>query len=134
MWSDIVMIMMSCVMANHLGLIEAIEKSINHKIPILNCPKCASFWLTLAYCVLITKDVIMSFAISFLMAMVALFFDIILGLIDNLYYKVYEWVYRFQSSNFEDTKIDASDNSTKNTTSREVSEVWMKILKKEEFA
>lgn len=95
MWLDIATIVFACTAANHLGLIEAIEKNIGFKLPILDCCKCASFWTTLAYGVLkgIETEIFTIVAISFLAAWSAVWFELFMGFIDTLYEKCYDKLY-----------------------------------------
>ena len=90
MWGDIAMIVFSATLANHMGLVEAVEKVIKHKIPVVNCSRCLSFWLVIVYSLLCGTDVIHSVAVSFLSAYAALWFELSLGLIDNIYKDVYK--------------------------------------------
>ena len=84
---------------NHLGLIAAIERLANHPLPILNCSKCSTFWLTLmhgivCHCGLQShRCVIMAFAVAFLMAYVAIWMELALGVIDKMYNYVYNKIY-----------------------------------------
>lgn len=112
MWLDIVSILFVCVAANHLGLVEAIEKVSGRKLSIVNCPKCFSFWCTLAYCLWETKahHITSVLAISFLNAYLALWLELGMGFIDYIYNKVYETIYESAADNTPATDPDA-DNS-----------------------
>ena len=92
-WSDVAMILFSCVAANHLGLISAIEKHTGYEILIINCSRCFSFWCTLMFMVFVTKDFILSFATSFLVATLAPWVELLMGFTDNLYNKLYDKIY-----------------------------------------
>ena len=48
-WRDIACIVFFCTAVNHLGLIGTIEGIIKHSLPIINCPKCFTFWSVLLY-------------------------------------------------------------------------------------
>lgn len=87
---DVAMLVFTAVMINHLELIEAVEKIIKHNIPIVNCCKCLSFWLVLAYMLFNGYSVINSVATSFLCAWVATWFELLLGVIDTFYIRIYE--------------------------------------------
>ena len=97
MWIDIASIVFICVTMNHLGLIEEIEHIYGHKIKVINCPKCASFWLTLAYGLWGTGsfyvDFVLILAISFLASYLALWLELFEGYIHTLYMKIYEKIY-----------------------------------------
>ena len=92
-WIDIASIVFVCVTMNHLGLVKAIEDVSKTEIPILNCPKCSSFWLVLTYTVLTSHDIIASLAVSFLSGYAAIWLELIEGIIDALYNKVYDEIY-----------------------------------------
>lgn len=92
-WRDIACIVFVCTAVNHLGLIKAIEGIIKREIPIVNCPKCASFWATLTYLLLGTKGNLMEIplwlAISLLCSYLAIWLELIMYSIDTLYNRIY---------------------------------------------
>lgn len=93
--------------ANHMGLVNEMERIINHKIPIVDCPKCATFWSTLIYLIWSTKDYIGAMAMSFFFAYSALWVELAMCAIDNFYLKVYE---KFISNAASDTATDNTDD------------------------
>lgn len=106
---DVVMLWLSAVLINYLGLIEAVEGVIKHKIPIVNCSKCLSFLVVLTYTLLSGYNVIGSIATSFICAYAVRWIELLLGYADHLYMKVYEKIY--------------SDNKTKDTSEDTAEEV-----------
>ena len=82
-------IMFVCVSMNHLGLIGKIEDIIGYPLPILNCPKCSSFWFTFAYMLFTTKHVIAAMAMAFLLAYLALWTELAMCVVDYYYKKIY---------------------------------------------
>ena len=46
---DVAAVVFFSTTVNHLGLISAIESAIKHRLWILDCPKCLSFWSVLVY-------------------------------------------------------------------------------------
>ena len=108
MWIDIASIVFICVTMNHLGLIEEIEHIYGHRIKVLNCPKCATFWLTTAYGLWVIHpfydEIISVLAVSFLASYVALWVELLEGFIDTLYLKLYG-------------KITSADNDNEATAS-----------------
>lgn len=92
-WIDIACIVITCVTANHLGLVKAIEEAAQRELRIVNCPKCFSFWSVLAYSIITSRNAITSLAISFLASYSALWLELFEGFIDTLYTKVYETIY-----------------------------------------
>ena len=93
MWMDIVSLVFVCVTANHLGLVKAIEEAWDRELPIINCPKCLTFWSVLLYMVFVTRGFILSLAISFLASYSALWLELLEGYIDTLYLKLYDKIY-----------------------------------------
>ena len=112
-WLDVLMLVFSAVAANHLGLVAAAESVVHHRLPVLNCPKCAAFWLVLAYgfgyeiCFTTTRHfvdvndmvayhfeyILKLIAAAFLSAWSAVWLDLLMGIIDQLYIKVYDTIY-----------------------------------------
>ena len=87
------MLVLSATLANHLGLVEAVERVLKHKIPILNCSKCASFWSVLIFSLATGQGLIASVAVSFLCAYAAVWLELLCGYIDTKYNKIYENIY-----------------------------------------
>ena len=115
-WLDVLMIVFSATAANHLGLVAAAESVVRHRLPVLNCPKCAAFWLVLAYgfgCEINFtathhfEHTLKLFAAAFLSAWSAIWLDLLMGIIDQLYIKVYDTIY--STANTTDT--DALDTT-----------------------
>lgn len=48
-WTTLALILFSATAVNHLGLVAAVEKTVRHRIPVLDCPKCLTFWSVIAY-------------------------------------------------------------------------------------
>lgn len=96
-WLDIASIVFVSVTANHLGLIGEMEHIYGHRIKVLNCPKCLSFWLTAIYGLWGTGpsygEFARLFAISFLASYSSIWLELIEALIDNIYNKIYDKIY-----------------------------------------
>jgi hypothetical protein len=92
---DIASILFVCTAANHLGLVTAVETIIRHKLPVVNCIKCLTFWSVFVYgCGNATTYGTMAvLAISFLSAWASIWLDLMMGVIDHIYIKVYEQIY-----------------------------------------
>jgi hypothetical protein len=108
-WSDIAWIVVACTSANHLGLIAAVESLLHRRLPIVSCPKCFTFWSTLAYllaCFLMGDDALLRggtiaanlpavprmLAVSFLAAYSALWLELIMYFIDTIYNSIYDQI------------------------------------------
>lgn len=112
-WLDVLMIVFSATAANHLGLVAAAESVIRHRLPVLNCPKCAAFWMVLTYgfgCEIYFtaahhfvdvndmvachfEYILEMLAAAFLSAWSAIWLDLLMGIIDQLYIKLYDKIY-----------------------------------------
>ena len=114
---EIASILFSSVAINHLGLVAAVEKVIARRLPVIDCPKCLSFWVTLTYGCSVCCDSIAAlpsvlphlFALSLLCAWLAIWLDLAMGIIDQLYIKVYDTFY--PTTNPTDTDALDTDNS-----------------------
>ena len=105
---DIALLVFSCVTANHLGLVEAMERVVGRRLPILNCVKCLSFWMVLLTTSLSGWNMIASLAVSFLSAYAAIWLELGMGFIDTLYGRLYEKIY---STTDECAAANAADGS-----------------------
>lgn len=107
-WSDIAGIVFTCVTMNHLGLIDKIEEVTGKELPIINCPKCGSFWFSLLFLLGKSEEIMGEFpiilAVSFLAAYSAIWLELTEGFIDKLYLWLYEKIY--------DTAADAPSADT----------------------
>jgi hypothetical protein len=110
---DIASIVFVCVTMNHLGLISAIESSIGCKLWIVDCPKCSSFWATLVYLGCgdaTTYGAVTVLAISFLASYAAIWLELMEGIVDTLYNKVYETIYT--DTDNDETSADGDKDDT----------------------
>lgn len=96
-WRDIACIVFAATAVNHLGLIAAIERVIRHSLPVINCPKCLTFWSVLVYgfvccCTTATPThtaIHRLLAISLLCSYLAIWLELLMYAIDTLYNKIY---------------------------------------------
>ena len=113
MWIDIASILFVCVTVNHLGLIGAIEETIRHRLPVVNCPKCLTFWMIMVYSFWKTEEHTEEIlAISFMASYAAMWLELAEGYIDTLYLKLYEKIF----SNEADTPASDADNGNSDST------------------
>ena len=95
-WMDVAAVVIFSTAVNHLGLIQAIERVVRHRLPVVNCPKCLAFWGTLA-CGLsgdgmpaaLPSALPRLLAISILCSYIAIWLELIMYAIDTLYNKIY---------------------------------------------
>lgn len=111
-WRDICLLTLSCVLANHMGLISAVEEVIKRKLPIIDCVKCSSFWSVLIFCLFSGLDVITSVAISFFSSYIAIWLELFFGFIDNCYEKIYNAIYKDSATS---TQTDSDYKDTEST-------------------
>lgn len=107
---EIASILFSSVAINHLGLVAAVEEVFDRRLPIVNCPKCLTFWATLIFGLLnewIATDTqpldtcavanlslfTIHFSLSLLCAWLAIWLDLAMGIIDQLYLYIYGKIY-----------------------------------------
>lgn len=74
-------------LAHHMGLSEAVVKVASK---IARCPKCLSFWGTLAVLILYNYNLIVAIALSIAMAYASYYFGLILDVLHDLY----DWLWR----------------------------------------
>lgn len=90
MITDIASVIFVCVTANHLGLVSAIEDVAGRSIPVLNCPKCLTFWTTAILCFFTHgMNIQVTLAVSLLASYTAIWLELAEGFIDILYIKLY---------------------------------------------
>lgn len=99
-WNEVAMIVFSCVTANHLGLVAAIEGVIRHRLPIVNCGRCFSFWSVMIYGCLTSihlfgdiHEMVGIVAASFLSAYAATWLQLLFAFIDKQYNRIYGKIY-----------------------------------------
>lgn len=95
-------IMLCAVLVNHLGLIEAMEKVIGFKLPIINCCKCLTFWSVLFYISLPDLPKVEGLLTALLMAYGSIWTELLFGLIDLAYDQIYRKFFTGQQA--EDCK------------------------------
>lgn len=96
-WLNVPVITFAVVAMNHLGLVAAIERTVKHRLPIISCPKCMTFWAVLADGILtgISRpgDAIVTVAVALLAAWAAIWLELFMGFIDRQYLRAYEQIY-----------------------------------------
>ena len=92
MWG-VVAVTVSCCLFIHLGLGEAIEKTLHIRFVLLRCVKCLTFWTVLGYSLLrLTLPVEGCICIAFASAYIALWTDLLLAKLADIYEKLYQSV------------------------------------------
>ena len=96
-WRDIACIVFVCTAVNHLGLIKAVEEKIGRELPVINCPKCFTFWSVMAYGIYVFEinfgNIVAALphllAISLLCSYLAIWLELLMYAIDTLYNRIY---------------------------------------------
>lgn len=82
----IALVWFSAVMFVHMGLGEALCKTFGVRFVLFLCPKCMAFWVVLGYSLLIVElPIEESVAIAFLSSYAAIWFDLLLGKLADVY-------------------------------------------------
>lgn len=112
-WTDIASIVFVSVTVNHLGLIGKLEEMLG-KLPILDCPKCLTFWSVIVYelwCVGFS-DIPTMLAISFLASYAAIWLELFEGYIDTLYLRLYDKIYDTKDNTLTAADFDGDTTGT----------------------
>ncbi len=92
MVKEVALITISAVLFVQMGLSSAIQDVLHFYFKIASCPKCATFWSVLAYCLLTRKGFVVSIAASFISAYVALWLSLLYDALALLYNYAYEYI------------------------------------------
>lgn len=84
---DALMVMVFAVLANHLGLMDAVVKVF---VQIARCPKCSSFWFSMALLLLMGKDIITALACSIVVSYLSIWIGLILFELNKIYDKIWQ--------------------------------------------
>ena len=123
-WIDVAMIVFSCVMIIHMGLVDAILDAFcveDKEIPVITCPRCLSFWSVLVFLILTRHNVILSVAASFLASYCAIWYDLFLGQMDVLYENIYKRIN--ECSKADDTAVHDKKNRKRKSKDSSLSKV-----------
>lgn len=112
-WIDIASIVFVCVTMNHLGLVAAIESATKRELPIVNCPKCLTFWSVLAYLIVLPDSLPFweGLGVGFLSSYLAIWLELLEGYIDTLYLKLYEKIYQSTADHKTAAGSSSSDSA-----------------------
>ena len=118
MWG-IVCLFTCCCLFIHLGLGEAIEKTIGVRFVLFRCVKCLTFWVMAGYSLFFTSfPVEVSICIGFLCAYAALWADLFLGQMANLYEKLSKSMVAERPKGHSATQRDTKDKGHKKQKSQ----------------
>ena len=81
-------VFVSCVLFIHLGLGEAVERTLRIRIVLLSCVKCLTFWSMLVYSLIHSFPLESALCLSFVSAYASLWADIPLAKLAALYEKL----------------------------------------------
>ena len=108
------MLILSCVLANHMGIISAIEEKIKHELLILNCVKCCSFWAVYIYLLFNNVSIIEAFATAFISSYIAIWLELLFGFIDVCYENIFSKIYK-GSTETNNAEANTSDTDAKDS-------------------
>lgn len=80
-------VMVGACLAHHLGLSEAIARTV---LKIASCPKCLTFWCVLFILVIFGCNILEALLLSILMAYLSHYFNLLLLAMN----KLYEWLWQ----------------------------------------
>lgn len=102
--AGIALVWFSAVMFIHMGLGEAVERTLHFRLVLLHCMKCFTFWTTLGYSLLVAKlPCEASIALSFALSYASLWTDLALAKLSAIYENLYQ---RVATETEEDTTGD----------------------------
>jgi hypothetical protein len=109
-----ILIAFICAAMNHMGLIATAEKVLHCKLPVLNCPRCSAFWLTLGFLGchgMTTEGTVVAVAVAFAAAYLAIWMELLMGGIDRLYMMLYDKIYPTAAGAADDTPAAEREGS-----------------------
>ena len=112
---EVVLITVSAVLFVQMGLSKAIQGFFNIHSKIASCPKCASFWSVLAYCLATKQGLLVSVAASFISAYAALWLSLLYDALALLYNNAYEYITKTDGT-AEDAEADEDEYSEASAT------------------
>lgn len=102
--TGIALVWFSAVMFIHMGLGEAVERTLHIRFVLLHCMKCCTFWTTLGYSLLVTQlPCEVAIALSFALSYAALWADLALAKLSTVYEDLYKSV-------AAETQADSADD------------------------
>lgn len=84
-------VMLAATLAQHLGLSEAVAGVL---VKIAKCPKCMSFWCTLAVLLYAGCDVFTALGLSLITAYVSQWLGLVLYALNIMYNRIWERIHR----------------------------------------
>jgi len=124
MITDVILIMVSCVLFIQMGLADAIQSLLKVKFRILSCVKCSTFWFSLIYLLVNKTSLLLSVSTSFIASYVALWAALIYDTLARKYNNIYEQI---TSTEGADSHAESSgQNDTKKAGRDEVRKMQKK--------
>ena len=81
----------SALMFIHMGLGEAVERTLRIRFALLHCVKCLSFWTVLGYSLLVNQlPCEAAVALSFALSYASLWADLALAKLSTIYENLYQ--------------------------------------------
>lgn len=108
MIAEVVRIVVSCVLFVQMGLGEAVQQVLQLKWRIASCPKCLTWWTTLAYLLVSGNGLLVSVATSFVASYVALWLALLYDVLAYLYNNIYEQITKETDTDEADENSDSA--------------------------
>jgi len=121
MAKEVAFITISAVLFVQMGLSSAIQEILHIRLKIASCPKCATFWSVLAYCLLTRHGVVESVAASFISSYIALWLALLYDALAGIYNRAYESITQTDGASKDDEA--GQDEPAQAPGSDEVSEM-----------
>lgn len=106
---EVALITVSAVLFVQMGLSSAIQEFFNIRSKIASCPKCASFWSVLAYCICTEQNLVVSVATSFISAYAALWLALLYDALAILYDNAYESITKTYDTTDAETETESGE-------------------------
>lgn len=111
MIKEVALITISAVLFVQMGLSAAIQGFFNFRSKIASCPKCATFWSVLAYCLATKNGIAVSVAASFISAYAAMWLALLYDALALLYNSAYESITQTDGAS-EDAEAGQDESAT----------------------
>lgn len=90
MLKEAALIVISCVLSVQMGLVGAVEERLGFEFHILSCPKCSTWWISIAWHLLHRRALLDTVAVSFISSYIALWLALAYDVAAVFYNYAYE--------------------------------------------
>ena len=107
MIEEVAPILISCVLFVQMGLSDAVQEKLHLKVKFASCPKCLTFWSSLAWLLLHGRGPVHSIAASLVASYCALWLVMLYDALALLYNYIYEQITKNNDTS-QDSKATGS--------------------------